>query len=240
MTRSWRAHNRVNTLLRLAYECSPSVRPSVRRYRCCFFFHSAKRSCFCTLDGWTMASFYGRTPASANDLTAATVRLRFAWVVDDAKCIVVTRVCVTVPRRIPTLLHGPWCNFEEWYGVPPAIGRICNRCTGFVAMTTQHEREMSASALYSLYAWFRLVIWHGGILECAVQNVTGQIKAFSDWKAVRHKDKFEASRNAARGLFAMSPYVCNLANTARFYVFNFFYFYVFFILKTLEKWMHIL
>ena len=26
------------------------------------------------------------------------------------------------------------------------IGRICNRCTGFVAMTTQHKREMLASA----------------------------------------------------------------------------------------------
>jgi len=22
--------------------------------------------------------------------------------------------CLSVPRRIPTLLHGPGCNFEEW------------------------------------------------------------------------------------------------------------------------------
>jgi len=31
------------------------------------------------------------------------------------------------------------------------IGWISNRCTGFVAMTTWRERELSASALYSLY-----------------------------------------------------------------------------------------
>jgi len=36
-------------------------------------------------------------------------------------------------------------------------GRICNRCTGCVAMATQREREMLASACtrskYSIYAW---------------------------------------------------------------------------------------
>jgi len=46
--------------------------------------------------------------------------LHFAWVVDDAKCIVVTRVCVcvsvclSVRGRMPTLLHGPGCNLAEW------------------------------------------------------------------------------------------------------------------------------
>ena len=44
--------------------------------------------------------------------------LHFAWVVDDAKCIVVTRVCVpvclSVRGRMPTLLHGPGCNLGEW------------------------------------------------------------------------------------------------------------------------------
>jgi len=45
----------------------------------------------------------------------------FAPVVDDAKCIVVTRVCVSVRLcvcvsvrgRIRTLLHGPGCNLGE-------------------------------------------------------------------------------------------------------------------------------
>ena len=44
--------------------------------------------------------------------------LHFAWVVDDAKCIVVTRVCVSVclsvRGRTPTLLHGPGCNLGAW------------------------------------------------------------------------------------------------------------------------------
>ena len=41
--------------------------------------------------------------------------LHLAWLVDDAKCILVTRVCVSVclsvRRRVPTLvlLHGPEC-----------------------------------------------------------------------------------------------------------------------------------
>ena len=37
---------------------------------------------------------------------------------DDAKCIVVTRVCVSVclyvRGRMSTLLHGPGCNLGEW------------------------------------------------------------------------------------------------------------------------------
>jgi len=42
--------------------------------------------------------------------------LHFARVVDNAKCIFVTCVCVclSVCRRMPTLLHGPGCNLGEW------------------------------------------------------------------------------------------------------------------------------
>jgi len=47
-----------------------------------------------------------------------TYSLHFALVVDDAKCIVVTRVCVfvclSVRSRTPTLLHGPGCNLGAW------------------------------------------------------------------------------------------------------------------------------
>ena len=42
--------------------------------------------------------------------------LHFAWVVDDAKRIVVTRVCVSVRGRMPTLLHGPGCNLGSGRG----------------------------------------------------------------------------------------------------------------------------
>jgi len=34
--------------------------------------------------------------------------------INDAKCIVVTRVCVSVRGRMPTLLYGPGCNLGEW------------------------------------------------------------------------------------------------------------------------------
>jgi len=42
--------------------------------------------------------------------------------IDDAKCILATRVCVglclsvclSVRRRMPTKLHGPVCKLVEW------------------------------------------------------------------------------------------------------------------------------
>jgi len=45
--------------------------------------------------------------------------LHFAWVIDNVKCIVVTRICVSVclSGHVPTLLHGPGC---DWGG-----GREC-------------------------------------------------------------------------------------------------------------------
>ena len=40
------------------------------------------------------------------------------YILHEAKCLVVTHVCecLSVPRRIPTLLvlHGPRCNLWEW------------------------------------------------------------------------------------------------------------------------------
>jgi len=33
-------------------------------------------------------------------------------------------VCLSVPRRIPTLLHGPGCNLEEWEGVPSSCALL--------------------------------------------------------------------------------------------------------------------
>jgi len=53
-------------------------------------------------------------------MPVASYWLHFAWVVDDAKCIVVTRVCVSVcvclsvRGRTPTLLHRPGCNLGSW------------------------------------------------------------------------------------------------------------------------------
>ena len=73
--------------------------------------------------------------------------LHCVWVVDDTKCISITRVCLSVA----TCPH--YCTDPDvtWGVVGLArscalLGGSCNRCTGFAATTTQCEREMSASA----------------------------------------------------------------------------------------------
>jgi len=57
---------------------------------------------------------------SVNHVQCKYNLLHFAWVVDDAKCTVVTRVCVclSVLGRMPTLLHGPGCNLESARDAP--------------------------------------------------------------------------------------------------------------------------
>ena len=66
--------------------------------------------------------------------------LHFAWVVDDAKCIVVTRVCVcvSVRGRTPHYCTDPDVTWGRSRGCPLVVHywRICNRCTGCVAMAT--------------------------------------------------------------------------------------------------------
>jgi len=48
-------------------------------------------------------------------------------------------LCVSVPCRIPTLQHGPGCNLGNGTVCPLVVHctivRICNRCTGLVAMS---------------------------------------------------------------------------------------------------------
>jgi len=64
-----------------------------------------------------------------------TFRARHSW----GKMYIGHGHCVSDPRCIPTLLHGPGCNLGEWSGVPSScalgIVQICNWCTGFVAIT---------------------------------------------------------------------------------------------------------
>ena len=48
-------------------------------------------------------------------------RLHFAWVVDDAKYIVVTAVCLSVPRHIPALLRGPDVSWWNGRGCPLVV-----------------------------------------------------------------------------------------------------------------------
>ena len=58
-------------------------------------------------------------------------------------------VCLSVPRHIPTLLHGPGCSLEEWQGVPSSCALLRGFANGAgVSLLLQHsaKREMSASA----------------------------------------------------------------------------------------------
>jgi len=55
----------------------------------------------------------------------------------EAKCILAMAVCLSVPRRIPTLLHGPGCNFV--WGAPLVVhywADLQSVYGCFVAMTT--------------------------------------------------------------------------------------------------------
>jgi len=95
--------------------------------------------------------------------------LHFGWVVDDMKCTLVMRVCVSVCLSLTTCPHyctDPDITWENGRGCLLIVhyGRICNRCTSFVAMTTKHKPEMSVSAhtrsmpgCYNL--WYYLYHW---------------------------------------------------------------------------------
>jgi len=57
-------------------------------------------------------------------------------------------VCLSVRRRMPTLLHGPGCNSGEWYGLPLSCALLGEFASGArVSLLWQHsvERKMSAS-----------------------------------------------------------------------------------------------
>ena len=59
-------------------------------------------------------------------------------------------LCLSVPRHISTLLHGPGCKLRECYGwVPSSYGLLGGFATGArVSLLRSHssELEMSASA----------------------------------------------------------------------------------------------
>ena len=74
---------------------------------------------------------HGRSHAMSSSLLYTVLNriffLHFARVVDDAKCTVITRVCVSVcvclsvRGRTPTLLHGPGCNLGRGRGCPLVV-----------------------------------------------------------------------------------------------------------------------
>ena len=64
--------------------------------------------------------------------------LHFACGIAEAKCIVVTAfcvfVCLFVPCRIPTLLHGPGCKLGELSGVPSSCARLGGFAVGALVL----------------------------------------------------------------------------------------------------------
>jgi len=66
-------------------------------------------------------------------------------------------VCLTVPCRMPTLLHWPGFKLGKWYGVPPScalLGRFAVH--GFRCYDNTVRTRNVSECLYSLYACFFL------------------------------------------------------------------------------------
>ena len=100
------------------------------------------------------------TTISSRSRTSNHRWLHFAWVVDNAKCIVATAICVSVPRRIPALLHRPGCNLGNGR-VRPSWALLGRYAIGArVLLLWQHsgEHKISASASTHSCAWFYVLI----------------------------------------------------------------------------------
>jgi len=80
--------------------------------------------------------------------------LHFARGIAEAKCILVTAICVSVcvclsvSHRISTLLHGRGCNLGEWWGCPVVVHYWTDfqSVHGFRCYDSSAECQMSASA----------------------------------------------------------------------------------------------
>jgi len=88
--------------------------------------------------------------------------LHFASVADDAKCILATGVCVClpVPCRIPTLLHGPGCNLWNDMACSLVVHYWADwqSAHGFRCYDNIPRTRNVSECLYSLYAWFLLLL----------------------------------------------------------------------------------
>ena len=76
-------------------------------------------------------------------------------------------ICLSVPCRIPTLLHGPGCNLGEWQGCPLVAHCWADlqSVRDFVAMMTQRRTRNVSECLYSLYVWLLLHTFHYQFLK---------------------------------------------------------------------------
>jgi len=91
--------------------------------------------------------------------------LHFAWGVHDAKCIVVTRVCLSVCVPVggcmPTLLHGPGCNLGGMVGVTPSCALLGGFAIGArVALLWQHSANTKCQWVFVLTLCLVVNFWH--------------------------------------------------------------------------------
>ena len=121
--------------------------------------------------------------------------LHFAWVVDDTKCIVVTRVCVSVRVHMPTLFHGPGCNLGGMVGDAP---NSCALLGGFaigarVALLWQHNANPS----YKLASTPRHddIVRTRNVSECSVLSMPcSDLQRRRQWRHVRTARQWMTSR----------------------------------------------
>jgi len=90
------------------------------------------------------------TLTTKNHLFAFRVRRsRDEMFIGHGRLCVSVSVCLSVPRRIPTLRNGPGCNLRKWKRVPSSGALFGGFAIGArVSLIWQHstEREMSASS----------------------------------------------------------------------------------------------
>ena len=102
----------------------------------------------------TLRKCYGRG-------LAERISLRFAWGITEAKCVLVTAVCVSVcpsQHSHTTKLHGPGCNLGNGRRCPLAVHYWANLQSlhGFRCYDNIAPNADVSECLYSLYAWFQI------------------------------------------------------------------------------------
>jgi len=121
-------------------------------------------------------TFYGASAYIGLSITISIMAmfliLHFAWVVDDAKCgHARLRVCVCVCVSAATCPHyctDPDVTSGNGTGCPLVVHYWADLQSvhGFRCCDSIREREMSASALFLLYAWLNLVYLTYAITFC--------------------------------------------------------------------------
>ena len=113
----------------------------------------ARHSC-CQISHHNMCNMFDNVFNKRILLNSHTL-LHFAWVADDAKCIVVTYVCVSVRGRMHTLLHGPGCNRGSGRRCPLVVHYWADlqsvhglRCYGNISRTRNVSKCMLVLALW--------------------------------------------------------------------------------------------